>query len=445
MPTIFLRGLIVAALLLVVSTVFGQQPGLNDTSSESGIPKDRIASLLESSRDVHRELRTRQADDIGDWVRHELLALLDDLSVPPETFDRKMPQRKRTNPNFRSELGESVRIFGMIYGGMELSEAKAALEREEAEEFYAKLQQWEAERAAFEANQGAQSDRRTRHLQLLETAKAISSRMAFADADTATLVLMVVGIMKSMQGTVDERQRRMEVAERLLRREAQARPENAQLRESLGATLVSLGELENALRQYELARQLGIDSAEVDTILGLLYMQSGNLAYGAEAFLRATEASPEDSRLREHLGAALVALGEIEGALRQYELARRLGGASAELHTILGMLYMQSGNRSQGLEALLNAAEADPRSPEPQLNLARYRLETGQIRQARKRIQRAKRLAPEDLQASLLDVEALIVLGREDAARRAAENVVRQHPESIEGRRLLDKLKSGGT
>ncbi len=333
----------------------------------------------------------------------------------------------------------------MIYGGMELSEAKAALERERAEGHNAKLQQWEAERAAFEANQEAQSERRTRHLQLLETAKAISSQMAFAHADTATLVLMVVRIMQSMQGTFNERQRRLGVAERLLRREAQARPDNARLREHLGATLVSLGKLEDAQRQYELARQLGIDSAEVNTILGLLYMRSGNSTYGAEAFLRATEASPEDSRLREHLGAALVALGETEGALRQYELARRLGGDSAELHTILGMLYMQSGDRTEGLAALLNAAEADPGSPEPQLNLARYRLETGQIRQARKRIQRAKRLAPEDLQASLLDVEALMMLGREDAARRAAENVVKHHPESIEGRRLLEKLKSDGT
>ena len=232
-----------------------------------------------------------------------------------------------------------------------------------------------------------------------------------------------------------------ERAEAVLREALAGAPGLTDARVNLASLLVRRGAVGEAEAQLEQALARQPRDGQALSALGYIRFSQGRLDAAEGLFRRAVEAQPEDPRLRENLGAALASQGKSEDALREYQMALQLGRETAEIHTSLGVLHMQSGNASQALESFLNAAKADPESAVPQLYLARYQLQAGNIARALERIQRAKQLAPNNLEAALLHVEALALQGQPEAAKRAAEEIVRQHPESPEAKRLLEQLQ----
>ena len=232
-----------------------------------------------------------------------------------------------------------------------------------------------------------------------------------------------------------------ERAEAVLREALAGAPGLTDAAVNLASLLVRRGAVGEAESLLEQALEQQPRDGQALSVLGSIRFSQGRLDIAEALFRRAVEAQPEDPRLRENLGAALASQGNSAEALVEYQLALQLGRDTAEIHTSLGVLHMQSGNPGQALEAFLSAAQADPESPAAQLNLARYQLQAGNIAQALERIQRARQLAPDSLEAALLHVQALAVQGQSEAARRAAEEVVRQHPESAEAKRLLDELQ----
>ena len=230
-------------------------------------------------------------------------------------------------------------------------------------------------------------------------------------------------------------------AESLLREALAAAPRLTDAKLNLASLLMGRGDASEAESLVEQAVEEQPGDAQALTALGSIRFSQGRLDVAETLFRRAIDTRPEDPQLRENIGAALASQGKTEDALREYELARELGSDSASLHTSLGVLYMQSGNPGSGLRAFIAAASADPDSPDPQLNLARYRLQTGDYGQALERIQRARQLAPDNLEAALLEVEALALQGRTEAARRAAQEILKRHPESAEAKRLIESLE----
>lgn len=230
-------------------------------------------------------------------------------------------------------------------------------------------------------------------------------------------------------------------AEAVLREALAGSPDMTDAAVNLASLLVRRGAVSEAESLLEQALEHQPRDGQALSVLGSIRFSQGRLDIAEALFRRAVEAQPEDPRLRENLGAALASQGNSADALVEYQLALDLGRDTAEIHTSLGVLRMQSGNPGEALEAFLSAAEADPESPAPQLNLARYQLQAGNIAQALERIQRARQLAPDSLEAALLHVQALALQGQSEAARRAAEDVVRQHPESAEAQRLLEELQ----
>lgn len=232
-----------------------------------------------------------------------------------------------------------------------------------------------------------------------------------------------------------------ERAEAVLREALAGAPGLTDAGVNLASLLVRRGAVSEAESLLEEALERQPRDGQALSVLGSIRFSQGRLEIAEALFRRAVEAQPEDPRLRENLGAALASQGNSADALVEYQLALQLGRDTAEIHTSLGVLHMQSGNPGQALEAFLSAAQADPESPVPQLNLARYQLQAGNIAQALERIQRARQMAPNGLEAALLHIQALALQGQSEAARRAAEEVVRRHPESAEAKRLLDGLQ----
>ena len=230
-------------------------------------------------------------------------------------------------------------------------------------------------------------------------------------------------------------------AEALLREALAAAPRLTDAKVNLATLLIGRGAAGEAESLLEQAVEQQPGDRQALSALGSVRFSQARLAAAEALFRRAVKSGPEDPRLRENLGAALAARGKAAEALEEYEAARRLGGSAASIHTSLGILYMQNGRPGQGLQSFLDAAKADPDAPGPQLNLARHHLQTGDIDQARMRLRRARELAPNSLEADLPEVQALTLQGRPGAAKRAAQEAVRRHPESGAAKRLLESLE----
>ena len=232
-----------------------------------------------------------------------------------------------------------------------------------------------------------------------------------------------------------------ERGEQLLREALGDEPNLTDAKVNLASLLVERGDLAEgeALLQEALEAQPG--DAQALSALGSVRFAHGQLE-GAEAlFRRAVEVRPDDARYRENLGAVLASLGRFEEALVEYERARAAGAEGAPLFTNLGVLYAQTGKLPDALESFLKAAEADRQSPGPQLNLARLHLQMNNVAQAMHAIQRAKELAPGNLQALLMESQALASQGRLDEARASARQALRYHPDSVEAADLLNALR----
>ena len=136
----------------------------------------------------------------------------------------------------------------------------------------------------------------------------------------------------------------------------------------LGAVYQTLGEVAQARENYERALQLGELPATYSN-LGLLHYADQNYPAATEAFERARDLSPNDFRFRRNLGDAYRELGRADDAHSEYERAVELVADLADVDPTNAML--------QGQRAVLETL-------------------VGRFTEARRHVDEAARLAPED-------------------------------------------------
>ena len=229
-------------------------------------------------------------------------------------------------------------------------------------------------------------------------------------------------------------------AEGLLREALALEPAMADAKVNLASLLAGRGERAEAEQLLEQALASRPRDAQALSVLGTLHFSAGRLEVAEGLFRRAVEAQPDDSRLRENLGAALASMGVYAEAAAHYERARDLGAEGAALHTNLGVLYMQTGRIDEALPAFLQAAADAPGQAGPQLNLARFHMQAGDLERAALAVRRAKSLEPEDLAVLMAEAQVLVLQGADTAARQALSRILRQHPDLVQARTLLESL-----
>ncbi len=232
-----------------------------------------------------------------------------------------------------------------------------------------------------------------------------------------------------------------ERGEALLREALEADSHLTDAKVNLAALLIKRGEHGEAERWLEEILTGQPTDAQALSALGNARFAQGRLEDAEALFRKAVEVQPEHAGFRENLGAALASLGQLDGALREYEGARDLGATGSNLHTNLGVLYIQTGRAEQALAAFLKAVEASPKDPGTHLNLAQYRLQANDFEQSLESIRRAEELAPGNLGTLLLKARALAMSGRQEEARRTAQDAVRRYPAAAEAAELVEALR----
>ena len=132
---------------------------------------------------------------------------------------------------------------------------------------------------------------------------------------------------------------------------------------------------ENAVEAARVATQEvpsdGIDQDLTWALYGESLIELGQLQEGLAALERAIASEPfGSSRSRLILARRLSLLGQLEEAVEQYEMVRRVDPSDIKVLTNLGLLYVQLARPAEALPLLEDAQRFEPRDPSRLNNLA---------------------------------------------------------------------------
>lgn len=219
--------------------------------------------------------------------------------------------------------------------------------------------------------------------------------------------------------------------ERMGSREPTDQERAAQLNLGLAAGYIEQGDYEVALERLQRAERLSPSSAEVQSMLGLLYEQIRRPALAQQHYERSVRLAPESGSALNNYGAWLCRSGRPAEADQWFR--RALDDPFYRTPTAAlsnaGACALAAGNTTAAEGYLRRVVELEPNNPEVLLQLAKLQVRNGDFMRARAFIQRREAVAEMDPEA--LELAALVEdrLGDRSSADRYRSRLRSQFPE----------------
>ena len=153
-------------------------------------------------------------------------------------------------------------------------------------------------------------------------------------------------------------------------------------RERLAAVDVLMGNNDEAIAQYQAMLQAGPEETWMHTALAHLYFRDGKFHEAVEKFETAIALEPTNWSLVDDEVEALVADGQIPGAIDRLRMLLEQQGPFADLHVRLADLYSQSGDDDEALRHYNAAREIQPNYLEAAVKLGTHHMIFGRWDQA---------------------------------------------------------------
>lgn len=195
--------------------------------------------------------------------------------------------------------------------------------------------------------------------------------------------------------------------------------------------LLERGQTEGALAILEELREKDPDDPRVQRGLARAYSLLDRWEEAATALALAVELEPEQTDVRVGWAAALVRIGDREGAALALEETLGIDAAGVEAYVALAALRLEDGELDAVCALRDRARENGVRSAELEVNAGKAELEDGRFQDARASFEHATALDGDDVDAWIGLALARAELGEKDAARDAlarAEDLDRAHP-----------------
>ena len=154
------------------------------------------------------------------------------------------------------------------------------------------------------------------------------------------------------------------------------------------------------------------------------------------------EKDPDDFESRYNLAAMLQAHGEIDDAIKHYEVALRLRPRDSTANNALGAALIASGRQAQAVPYLRKAIEIAPDSFDAHYNLGSALVSAGDLLAAAVEFRTAVRLNPNDADAHADLGSALAELGQFAEAKNEFERALAINPAHTLARENLEQLQS---
>ena len=150
----------------------------------------------------------------------------------------------------------------------------------------------------------------------------------------------------------------------------------------LASSFENLGNYPRAIRVYEKAIGMHVETDEIFSRLGKDYLRTHQLEKAVKAMQRASELNPTDLDNLSNLGAANLQLGHVADARKAFEAITAQSDRYAPAFNGLGLIAISQGDSDAALLNFRKAVEADPSEMEPLLNLGFLYKRSGQKQQA---------------------------------------------------------------
>jgi Flp pilus assembly protein TadD len=116
-------------------------------------------------------------------------------------------------------------------------------------------------------------------------------------------------------------------------------PDNVEVLSNMGAALVGLSRFEDAERELKRAQKIDPESVEVRANLGILYHRRGLYAQAENELRWVCERDQDHGPAHVYRGEALNRLGRVDQAIEVLERAMRLQPSNAKIYHTLGILF----------------------------------------------------------------------------------------------------------
>ncbi len=233
-------------------------------------------------------------------------------------------------------------------------------------------------------------------------------------------------------------------AEASFRRTLDDDPSSAEALYGLGSVYLKQGKTAEARKSFEGAIKL--HASYPDTLpnawnnLGLLATREGHTAEAIPYFQEALRLSPDHLIALENLGNAYRQRKNWDEARKTLERAVEVGPQDPEANYSLGMVFAQLDDTNRAYEYLLKALKFRPGYPEALNNLGVLYLRTQRRDEAVASFEECIRVAPAFDQSYLNLARVYALEGASDKARAVLLELLKQHPDQTQGKKMLGEL-----
>ncbi|HZU35467.1 MAG TPA: tetratricopeptide repeat protein, partial [Gemmataceae bacterium] len=197
---------------------------------------------------------------------------------------------------------------------------------------------------------------------------------------------------------------------------------------NLASAYEAVGNVKEAVKQYEAAIACNRDYAPAHGALGLLWLHHGQPAKAAEQFKAALRTDPEPARSHANLGQALLQQGEVDEAVREFKETLRLRPQDRATRLVLAGTLFHGGHVDEAAQLLDEGIRLDPDAAELQQLRGVIYLQGRLMRQAEAYFHRAAELRPDNALYHRSHAYTLNALGRPEEAKAEYQESVRLDP-----------------
>jgi putative PEP-CTERM system TPR-repeat lipoprotein len=193
----------------------------------------------------------------------------------------------------------------------------------------------------------------------------------------------------------------------------------------------SIIQLKNALQKEP-------ENTEARYLLGLLFLESGDVGSAEIELRKASDLGLRTDELQVALARAALAGGASDKVLAEFG-SKTLSSPKlqAELRALVGMAQFAQGRSAEGQAALAEALALDPANVTANLGLARLAASERDFRKALSRVDTALSASPARFETLLLKADLLAVQGQSEAAELAYRDAIRAAPHEVAPRLSL--------
>ena len=170
----------------------------------------------------------------------------------------------------------------------------------------------------------------------------------------------------------------------------------------IGACYKEIGQLEGAIKMFEVAVNLNSDYAEAHFNLGAMHKILGQDTAAIASYKRAIEIIPNYPDAHNNLGSALHEIGRYDSAIESFEWAVAYNPNFAEAYNNLGRLQGDMGKTKEAIESFKKAIRINPSYSNAYYNLASAFQDLGKIEDCLKSVEKAVEYRPSWGEAHLM-------------------------------------------